>query len=323
MSLRDLGFDSVQENVYRALLADPGRDTAALATLVRTGEDVVRAALTGLLALGVVEVSATAPSGVVPGDPEVAIGELIERLEHEMLRRQRDIGGTRAELAGLAALGGRPRPGSQPVEVEHVAEPEQVRERLAELCFFTRFSVYSVQPARAASSAARQEAARLDTRSLRRGVDMRIVYDEGVLREERNRARLGERVAAGARIRLRPGPLGRLIVLDERVAVVPADPGGGALIVHQPGLVRELAARFTQLWDGATELGEARGADEPSEEDRAVLRLLDAGMTDELIARQVGLSVRHLRRRIARLLERLEAASRFQAGAAAARRGWI
>ncbi|HEX7303572.1 LuxR C-terminal-related transcriptional regulator [Lentzea sp.] len=321
MSLRDLGFDVVQESVYRSLLADPLRDTATLASLTLTGETAVLAALDGLLGLGVVETSATAPCGYSPGDPEVVIGELIERLERETLLRQQKIGGTRAELAGLAAGFRHEAP---TVEVEHITDPEQIRERLAELCFFTRSSVYSVQPARASSETARAEASRLDNRSLGRGVTMRIVYDEKLLRGERTRARLGERTASGAQIRFRQGPLSRLIVLDERIAVVPSDPAdtsSGALVVRQPGIVSELVARFRQLWDGATDFAEP--ADVPSDEDRSVLRMLASGLTDEMVARQIGVSVRHLRRRIARLMDELGADSRFQAGMTAARRGWI
>ncbi|SER49118.1 hypothetical protein [Lentzea albida] len=321
MSLRDLGFDAVQEGVYRSLLADPLRDNSTLASLTLTDESAVRNALAGLLALGVVEVAATAPCGYAPGDPEVVVGELIERLEQETLRRQQKIGGTRTELAGLAAGF---RHDARTVEVEHITEPERIRERLAELCFFTRSSVYAVQPARASSEAARAEASRLDNRSLGRGVTMRIIYDERVLRAERTRARLGERTASGAQIRFLPGPLARLILLDERIAIVPSDPtdaGSGALVVHQPGIVSELVARFRQLWDGAQDFAEPAGT--PSDDDRSVLRMLASGLTDELVARQIGVSVRHLRRRIARLMDELGADSRFQAGMAAARRGWI
>ncbi|SDG86251.1 hypothetical protein SAMN05216553_112152 [Lentzea fradiae] len=322
MSLSDLGFDTIQESVYRSLLADPRRDTGTLASLTLTDDRAVREALAGLLTLGVVEIDATAPCGYTPGDPEVVIGDLIERLEQETLRRQQKIGGTRAELAGLAAGF---RHDARKVEVEHITEPERIRERLAELCFFTRSSVFAVQPARASSEAARAEAARLDNRSLGRGVTMRIIYDERLLRGERTRARLGERTASGAQIRFLPGPLARLIVLDERIAIVtsdPADTSSGALVVHQPGIVSELVARFRQLWEGARDFA-ADPPDMPSEDDRSVLRMLASGLTDELVARQIGVSVRHLRRRIARLMDELGADSRFQAGMAAARRGWI
>ncbi|GLY54472.1 hypothetical protein [Lentzea sp. NBRC 102530] len=322
MSLSDLGFDAVQESVYRSLLADPSRDTGTLASLTLTDTGTVRDALAGLLALGVLELAADAPCGYAPGDPQVVIGDLIERLEQETLRRQQRIGGTRAELAGLAAGF---RHDARTVEVEHITEPERIRERLAELCFFTRSSVFAVQPARASSEAARAEASRLDNRSLGRGVMMRIIYDERVLRGERTRARLGERSASGAQIRFLPGPLTRLIVLDERIAIVasdPADTSSGALVVHQPGIVNELVARFRQLWDGARDFV-AEPADVVSDDDRSVLRMLASGLTDELVARQTGVSVRHLRRRIARLMDSLGADSRFQAGMAAARRGWI
>ncbi|MGO1057161.1 hypothetical protein [Crossiella sp. CA198] len=60
-----------------------------------------------------------------------------------------------------------------------------------------------------------------------------------------------------------------------------------------------------------------------SEVDRRVLELLASGITDEAAARIVGFSVRQLRRRVAALMARLEAASRFEAGVAAARRGWV
>jgi len=54
-----------------------------------------------------------------------------------------------------------------------------------------------------------------------------------------------------------------------------------------------------------------------------LLTLLASGRTDEAAARQIGVSVRHLRRRVARLMDLLGASSRFEAGAEAARRGWI
>jgi DNA-binding NarL/FixJ family response regulator len=46
-------------------------------------------------------------------------------------------------------------------------------------------------------------------------------------------------------------------------------------------------------------------------------------MGDEAIARALGTSVRTVRRHITALLEMLGVNSRFAAGAAAAKRGWI
>jgi DNA-binding NarL/FixJ family response regulator len=58
-------------------------------------------------------------------------------------------------------------------------------------------------------------------------------------------------------------------------------------------------------------------------DDRQLLGMLAAGMSDAAIARQFGVSARTARRRTRRLLERLHAATLFQAGAAAVRDGHL
>jgi DNA-binding NarL/FixJ family response regulator len=55
-------------------------------------------------------------------------------------------------------------------------------------------------------------------------------------------------------------------------------------------------------------------------EDRRIIALLLSGLTDEAIARQLGVSYRTARRRIAALIERLGVHTRFQAGVQAALR---
>jgi DNA-binding NarL/FixJ family response regulator len=54
-----------------------------------------------------------------------------------------------------------------------------------------------------------------------------------------------------------------------------------------------------------------------------LLALLLAGLKDDAIARQLGLSTRTMRRRMKHLLDLLGADNRFQAGVQATRRGWI
>ena len=63
--------------------------------------------------------------------------------------------------------------------------------------------------------------------------------------------------------------------------------------------------------------------DQPVLRDRQVLLMLAGGATDETIARQLGVSSRTVERRVRALLDRLGAETRFQAGAQAARRGWL
>jgi DNA-binding NarL/FixJ family response regulator len=61
----------------------------------------------------------------------------------------------------------------------------------------------------------------------------------------------------------------------------------------------------------------------PSAADREMLRLLASGATHETVARHLDIPLRTFRRRIAALMRLLGAVSPFQAGAEAARRGWL
>ncbi|MEV0073573.1 LuxR C-terminal-related transcriptional regulator [Amycolatopsis sp. NPDC050768] len=54
-----------------------------------------------------------------------------------------------------------------------------------------------------------------------------------------------------------------------------------------------------------------------------MLSLLAAGLTDEAIARSTGTGERTVRRHVCAILEILRVESRFAAGVAAAKRGWV
>jgi len=86
-----------------------------------------------------------------------------------------------------------------------------------------------------------------------------------------------------------------------------------------------LLALFQSVWNRALPLGGPRRRDSeglgPQREQ--VLRLLAAGHTDDAIARRLGVSVRTARRVASDLLSKLNAQSRFQAGARAVARGWL
>ncbi len=54
-----------------------------------------------------------------------------------------------------------------------------------------------------------------------------------------------------------------------------------------------------------------------------VLELMAEGLHDDAIARRAGMSTTTVRRHITAIMTRLGVTSRFAAGAAAQRRGWI
>jgi DNA-binding NarL/FixJ family response regulator len=61
----------------------------------------------------------------------------------------------------------------------------------------------------------------------------------------------------------------------------------------------------------------------PSVEDCELLRMLSVGAQDEEVARELGISVRTVRRRLAELMTGIDARSRFQAGFQVATREWL
>jgi DNA-binding NarL/FixJ family response regulator len=62
---------------------------------------------------------------------------------------------------------------------------------------------------------------------------------------------------------------------------------------------------------------------EPTSATRRLLRLMRTGAIDETIAREMGISLRTLHRRITRLQDLLGVRSRFQLGVIACERGWV
>lgn len=95
--------------------------------------------------------------------------------------------------------------------------------------------------------------------------------------------------------------------------------------IRSAGAVTALRLLFEQVWYSATPFGRRPEAVDGglTPQSRTLLRLFDAGHTDESAGRKLGLSARTVRRIVAELTDRLGVTSRFQAGAEAVRQGWI
>lgn len=92
-------------------------------------------------------------------------------------------------------------------------------------------------------------------------------------------------------------------------------------------LVDALVRLFELQWEMAVPIADVAGPDDDAaaltEQERRLLAMLSSGMTDEAMARAVGLSHRTVQRRLAELARRVGAEGRFQLGVQAARRGWV
>lgn len=160
------------------------------------------------------------------------------------------------------------------------------------------------------------------TAAVAAGRRVRTIYPIRALVESAStlayRARLGEEV------RLLADVPTRLLVLGTTHAIMPEPLGVGTsrrLLVRQPAMVQLCTLYFDLLWARAHPVSTlVRGEDGGR---RALLEQLASGASDEQIARRLGVSVRTVRRRVAEVLSELGVESRFAAGVAAARRGWV
>jgi DNA-binding CsgD family transcriptional regulator len=133
----------------------------------------------------------------------------------------------------------------------------------------------------------------------------------------------------GAQIRVRRSRLPDAIIVDRRLAVLRASADwpdrNRILLIQEPALVTGLHSSFVSVWDDAVELSRFQQLTvNPDHDDtRSILRQLFKGCKDETAAKELDISVRTYRRRVADIMDRLGATSRFQAGALAVRLGLV
>lgn len=153
---------------------------------------------------------------------------------------------------------------------------------------------------------------------------IRIVYPTAALSEPALDAHIawqqGHGIQVGHSTRLPPGA----VLLTDHGALVTSRPQAGCSYeaVEDAATLHALRA-LVRLVAQHTEPLHAQGGTAPNETERQLLDMLMEGLTDRAVARRLSLSERTVRRLVAQLMERLGAASRFEAGARAVERGWI
>ncbi|MFD3405315.1 LuxR C-terminal-related transcriptional regulator [Kribbella sp. NPDC058693] len=166
----------------------------------------------------------------------------------------------------------------------------------------------------------------VNPREVRRGVRYRAIHPDRARTTPALGRHLGALSLAGVAVRTIPRVPMDMIVVDGSVVVLPADTGNGNVaVLRLTSVVTTALELFERIWPDAVPLA---GPELPDRADLSVreqemLRLLALGATDELVAAHLDISVRTTRRIVARVMNRLGARSRFQAGVKAADRGWL
>jgi len=312
-----LGLGPAEEMIYRHLV---GGDTKTITELATELGMTVGPGIEALIGRGLVVADAVT-GHVAAAPPALALGALLRQRRDDLRTAELDV------LALVDEYRGRATRESDLFEI--ITDVEAVRHRFAQLQQRAQHEIRTmVVPRLQVVPGAQNEAG---GESLRRGIRYRAIADRDVLAEPGGAAAVARGIGEGEEIRVIDRVPVKLIIADSDVAMVPLRSGHNtapeSVLIRASGLLDALIAYFDDTWSRAYPVvvqdDEAVvSADGVDTTDALLLTLLLAGLTDQAVASQLGLSLRSVQRRIAALMAKAGATTRIQLGWHAARHRW-
>jgi DNA-binding CsgD family transcriptional regulator len=262
---------------------------------------------------------------LVPVEPIRAVDNAIltkQRLildQYEALLRLRDEMRALQQVYHSAAL-----PSEDPRDlVRIVTDRNEIGALSVELCLSAQHDVASLETEHFTRSPDPRSARTPPAEVIERGIRFRNIYARAALELPGAQDMLRISQQAGWECRVYPTLPMKLVLVDERAALLPLGPTGmeGAMLVRAPVVIAALRTYFELLWNRSVSV-DGGPAKLPAEQDQ-VLRLLLTGMTDRAIARHLDISERTVRRHVGALQETLGATNRVTLAVAAIREGWV
>jgi hypothetical protein len=314
------GIDDRGDLLYRAVLRHPHRTADQLARIIGWTPAEVNEIARPLLRVRLVRLT---ESGVYTAPPpSAAIESMVVAEQARLARRQQLVQAAQTAAIDFTAehLSGQVER-QTPVQMDLVTGPE-IPGAIEDLARTTRGDVCSL--VRRSRTTKHPYLTRVGRYLLDAGRSMRTVYPAGMLADADQLAAVRLWISLGEQARVAPDVPARMIVFGSEAAVIDLTfdrESETDLIVRSPALVAALHELFERIWTHAVAVSHA-DVDTVNAERKQLIELLQFGQTDEYVARHLGVSLRTVRRRVADLLKELGAATRFQAGMEAVRRGW-
>ncbi|MFD9701512.1 LuxR C-terminal-related transcriptional regulator [Lentzea sp. NPDC059081] len=310
--------------MYRFILGRGGCTADEVVATLDIPTEEVHAVVDRLVELGVLRRSS---DSLIPGSPSVALQSLLDRQHADLLRRQHEFAATKAAVGRLIAEYDEVCGAGVRNEWERLDGVTTVQARMGVLARQTRIECLTLLPTGLQSVDNLGLRKAIDEDLLRNGAAVWTVYQESAC-NDRPTMRYAEWLsAAGGEVRTTPTLPTWMMLFDRTTALLPVDPELGncsAFQVTGAGFITALVGLFEQVWASAIPLSSAPcSAEGPSNMESELLRLLSQGLTDEAVCKKLGLGLRTVRRMVADLMTKLEARSRFEAGANAVARNWL
>ncbi|MFF2539494.1 helix-turn-helix transcriptional regulator [Streptomyces cyaneofuscatus] len=320
-----LGLDELTYAVYRFALGRPGCTSEDVLGGLDAPRDAVQRSMDRLLDLSLLR---TLSGTLVPAKPSLALRTVLQQRQAEIMRRQQEFADIKEAADRLAEEYEVAQPSASHSGWERLESQAAVLARMERLAARATADCMSLLPAETVGEESLLARRPLDQHMLERGLSVWNIHLESVYND---RAALGyarRLVRDGGRVGTVPTLPMWLVVYDRATALVPIDPrnpGAGAVQVSGAGFLAGLVALFERLCETMRPLDSLHGGaqDQPTSMEKELLRLMGQGLTDEAVRKKLGVGLRTARRMIADLMERLDARSRFEAGANAVDRGWL
>ena len=325
-----LGLDPTAERVYQELVTSGPGSPAGLAE--RTGQPgaEVRSALGRLAELGLITKQAGAHERYAAAPPAVALGALLAEQRHALYRAELGL----ASLAEAYRSAGADSSARDLVEV--LVGAQAVRHRFEQIQMSANSELHVMSETTHEVVASGESVA--EEQAVSRGVRYHVIIERAMLDFPGAFEGLTSHMKHQQLVRVIERVPTKLAIADRSAALVPlsdgTNPDGGepaAMFVRAPGLIRLLIGLYESVWEravpvrlvepGGIELDEP--ATEPTGLDLRILSLLMVGATDAAIAKQLGLGLRTVQRRVAHMMDLAKVSTRLQLGWQACRRGWL
>jgi DNA-binding CsgD family transcriptional regulator len=324
-----LGLSPDEERAYRFLVERGAVSESTLGRTLGLGRHRTSSVVASLLDMGLVTRDAGGPRPIRAIAPNIGLAALISSREAALRRVEQAI-------PDLMSAFGRSIDAvpTQLVEVVEGQERQQQRWKQMQRSAQREVAVFDTPPY--VTDADEGNPIEEDL-LLQKGVRYRSLYARAALEFPGGLDLARQLVALGERARVvREVPL-KMGLVDDRFAIVPLWAEGQrmdtALVVHPCSLLWALRALFEQLWEEGTPLRFGHDGDQGDDwagrdpdlppDERELLSFAVSGLTDNAMARHLGVSRRTVERRLRRIMERVGASSRAQLGLLAARRGWL
>lgn len=183
----------------------------------------------------------------------------------------------------------------------------------------------TAQPQARRNAKAVADAAERDVAALKRGLTMRTIYQHSARRHPATHKYVAEVTGHGAEVRTLDEFFNRMILVDRRVALIPAaEDQQAAVVVREPAIVAYLVDVFERAFARGRPFASSEQSlmKEIATEQRSMtIRTLIEGHADAVSAKRLGVSPRTYAGYVAELKSEYDAETRFQLGYAMGRLG--